>query len=108
MPEGYKDAVRVFDKILKPPLSYLREQGLSSVVYVDDTLLGSEAFLEYKHNVTTKTYQLRGFSFFIHPDKSIFTPTQDILYLGFHIKTQVLGSKYQRCIHFLLKYCCFI
>ena len=35
MPNGYLHAMRVFTKILKPPFSCLREQGHSSVIYVD-------------------------------------------------------------------------
>ena len=52
VPNGYKDAMQVFNKILKPPIGLLREQGLSSVVYVDETLLRRDTFLECKHNVT--------------------------------------------------------
>ena len=39
MPNGYVDAMRVFTKILKPVFASLREQGYTSVVYVDDSLL---------------------------------------------------------------------
>ena len=44
MPNGYVDAMRVFNKIMKPPFAYLREQVMPSVVYVDDTLLGGDTF----------------------------------------------------------------
>ena len=51
MPNGYADAVRVFTKILKPPFALLTEFGHLSVVYVDDTYLQSESFLECMHNL---------------------------------------------------------
>ena len=37
--------------ILKPPFAYFREQGLSSVIYVDDTLLGDDTFEKCQGNV---------------------------------------------------------
>ena len=43
--------MRVFNKVLKPPFVYLREQRLSSVVYVDDALLGGDTFEERQDNV---------------------------------------------------------
>ena len=44
MPNGYKDAVRVFTKTLIPPFAKLRSEGHLSVVYVDDTLLQGDSF----------------------------------------------------------------
>lgn len=44
MPNGYTDTTPVFNKVLKPQFAYLREHGMSSVVYVDDTLLGGNTF----------------------------------------------------------------
>ena len=46
MPNEYVDAMRVFNKILKPPFCWLREQAFASVVYVDDTLLAEETYQE--------------------------------------------------------------
>ena len=45
----YIYAMRVFNKVLKTPFAYLREQGLSSVVYVDDTL-SEDTFEECQDN----------------------------------------------------------
>lgn len=47
MPNGYIDVMQVFNKVIKPPFTYVRKQGLSSVVDVDDVLLGSDTFEEY-------------------------------------------------------------
>ena len=52
MHEGYKDATRLFIKIFKPPFAYRREQGLCSVIYVDDILFGGDEFEECQANVT--------------------------------------------------------
>ena len=79
--------MRVFDKILKPPFTYLREQGLSSVVYVDDTLLGADTFEECQDNVLSTFTCLEDLGFYIHPEKSIFTPALDIIFLVYQINT---------------------
>ena len=64
--------MRVLNKVLKLLVSYLRGQGLSSVEYVDDTLLESDIFLECKHNLITTFTFLEALDFFVHPNKSIF------------------------------------
>lgn len=49
-PDGFNDAMRLFNKIMKSPFAYLWEQGLSSVIYVDDTL-GGDQFEEGQANI---------------------------------------------------------
>ena len=56
MPNCYKIGMQLFNEILKPSYAYLREQGLSSVIYVDDTLFGGDEFEECQANVK-KTLQ---------------------------------------------------
>ena len=90
MPNGYVDAMRVYYKILKPPFANLRDQGLPSVVYVDDTLLGGDTFEKFQDNVVSTLTCLDDLGFYIHPEKSIFTPAQDIIFLGYHINTLMM------------------
>ena len=71
----------VFNKVLNSPFVYLREQRLSSVIYVDDTLLGGDTFEECQDNVLNTLSWLEDLGFYIHPEKSIFTPTQYIIFL---------------------------
>ena len=87
MPNWYVDAMWVFNKVLKPPFAYLRQQGLSSVLYGDDKLLGGDTFEECQDNVFSTLTCLEDLGFYIHPEKSIFTPTQDIIFLGNHFNT---------------------
>ena len=51
MPNGYVDATRVFNKILKPPFCCLPEQGFASVVYVDDILLAGDTYQKCCDNI---------------------------------------------------------
>ena len=68
MPNGYVDAMRVFNKVLKPPFAYLRVQGLFSVVYVGDTLLRGNTFEEYQRNVFSTLRCLDNLGFYIHQE----------------------------------------
>lgn len=72
--------MQLFNKILKPPFAYLREQGSFSVIHVDDTLFGSDEFDECQANVTKILQWLENLAFFVYPDKSIFIPTQNIIF----------------------------
>ena len=83
MPNGYKDAMRVFTKILKPPFSHLRSMGHTSIVYVDDTYLQSNTYELCCANIEDTVNLLRSLGFTIHPGKSILIPTQTIEFLGF-------------------------
>ena len=88
MPNGYVDAMGVFNKILKPLFCWLREQGFASVVYVDDTLLAGETYQECCDNIYATMTLLQNLGFTIHPTKSSFLPSQEIILLGFVINTQ--------------------
>ena len=83
MPNGYLDAMRVFTKILKPPFSCLREQNHSSVIYVDDSLLAGNACKDCLDNIHDTKLLLEGLGFYIHQEKSVFSPTQLIIFLAF-------------------------
>ena len=83
MPNGYKDAMRIFTKILKPLFSCLREMGYKSVIYVDDSLLVGQDYQECLENVSITYAKLVSLGFFIHPTKSILDPVQIIIFLGF-------------------------
>ena len=87
MPNGYVDAMRVFNKILKPLFCWLREQGFASVVYVDDTLLAGETYQECCDNIYATKSLLQNLGFTIHKKKS-FVPSQEIIFSGFVINNQ--------------------
>ena len=88
MPNGYKDAMRVFTKLMKPVFSHLREQGYVSVIYVDDSLLYGNTFDECLENVKITLECLQELGFIVHSRKSVLLPTQIIEFLGFIINTR--------------------
>ena len=62
MPNGYIDAMRIFNKSLKPVFASLHKFGYESSVYVDDSLLLATNVL-----VLATISLLQALGFFIHP-----------------------------------------
>ena len=83
MPNGYGPTMRIFTKISKVPFSILREKGLLSAVYVDDSYLQGNNYEDCFSNVLSTIKNFRFLGFIIHPEKFKFIPTQYIAYLGF-------------------------
>ena len=82
LPMGFRDSPRLFNKILKPVLAYLRNKSLLSSVYIDDFFLTAKDLLMCKDNVTITKDVLEELGFEIS-DKSVLEPTQKLLHLGF-------------------------
>ena len=88
MPNGFGPAMRIFTKISKVPFEHLRGQGHNSVVYVDDPYLQGDAYQSYLADILDTTKLFRELGFVIHPDKSVLTPSQTIVFLGFVISSK--------------------
>ena len=93
LPQGYRDAVRIFTKIMKPPLAFLRGRGHINVGYIDDTLFIGYAIGDCKTNIQDSIILFDGLGFTINLDKSVFTPTQIIEFLGFIINSIEMNVK---------------
>ena len=89
MPNGYRPATGIFIKILKVPFGHLRSQGHNSVVYVDNSYLQGDTYQSCLANILDTIKLLREVGFVNHPDKSVLTLSQTIVFLGF-----VISSKY--------------
>ena len=88
MPNGYADTMGVFKKVLKPPFCWLREQAFASLFYVDVTLLAEDIYQECCDTIYATMSLLQNLGFSIHPIKSSFVSSQEIILLGFIICTQ--------------------
>ena len=44
LPMGFRDSPRLFCKILKPVLSFLRKKGFISSIYIDDIFVMGNSF----------------------------------------------------------------
>ena len=83
MTNGYSDAMRVFTKMLKPPVATFRKQGFISVIFVDNSYLQGSTRGECLENVHKTVNLLASLGFTIHKEKSVLEPTQCIEFLGF-------------------------
>ena len=90
LPNVLSSAPRLFTKILKVPLSFVRQNtGLDILGYLDGTLLPTRTTLtEITTGCTVAIETFTEFGFAISRDKSVLMPTKRIEFLGF-----VLDSK---------------
>ena len=91
MPFGLSSAPRIFTKILRPVITYLRSQGIRLVIYLDDLLVlaqSKEDLLQYR-NLILDLLENPGSPRETYP-KSVLTPTQEITFLGFCVNTLTL------------------
>lgn len=90
MPYGLSVAPRVFTKVMKEVISYLRNLGFQSVLYLDDILCIGDSFIECVDNVN-KTLELLGcLGFIVNFEKSSLQPRKVCKFLGFVFNTQEL------------------
>ena len=50
---------------------------------MDDTLLGGDTFEECQDNICSTLTYLGDLGFYTRPEKSIFSPAKDIIFLGY-------------------------
>ena len=80
---GLACAPRLFTKLLKPVYTHIRYMGHTCIGHIDDSLLVGYEFTACKKNVFDTVDTFCSLGFIVHPDKSIFEPTQEIEFLGF-------------------------
>ena len=88
LPNGLPPAPRIFIKLMKLVLSFLRKKEHQVMNYLDDFFLVGDIFEECKDAVIDSCDLLIKLGFSIHPDKFNFIPVQQILYLGFTLDPQ--------------------
>lgn len=87
MPYGLSVAPRVFTKLMREVMNYLRCRGYKSVIYLDDILCIGNSYLECRKNVEATLELLKCLGFVINYDKSVLAPQQTCKFLGFIYNT---------------------
>ncbi|XP_028394449.1 uncharacterized protein LOC114518643 [Dendronephthya gigantea] len=87
LPNGLSSCPRTFTKVLKPPLTVLHKLGHIIASYIDDLFLQGKTYEQCVSNVIDTLLQFDALGFIIHPDKSAFIPSQELLLLGFIINS---------------------
>ena len=90
LPMGYRDSPRMFCKILKPVLAYLRKKGHLSSLYIDDFFLLGRWAITCEHNVKDTESLLKALGFEIS-DKSVREPSQQLIHLGFVLNSVTMS-----------------
>ena len=90
-PNGLGPCPRKFTKLMKVPLSHLREHGHFIVGYIDDFFLKGNSTEQCFHSLLTSTALLQRLGFTIHPVKSQLEPKQVIVFLGFVINSHEMS-----------------
>jgi hypothetical protein len=88
LPNGLSSGPRVFTKILKVPLAWLRESfGITISGYIDDTILCADAASQLRADLVIAADLFQDLGFMISWQKSVLEPTQEIEFLGFLINS---------------------
>ena len=85
LPNGYSPGPRKFTKLLKPPLSVLRQLRVTIAAYLDDMFTTNLSYERCKHNIKMICDMFESLGFTIHPKKTIFEPSTILEFLGFII-----------------------
>ena len=87
LPNGLSSAPRLFTKLMKPVYAILREQGHTNLGYIDDSLVLGDTVTECASSVRATKDLVEHVGFTPHLEKSIFAPTQIIVFLGFTLNS---------------------
>lgn len=91
MPYGLCTAPRVFTKIMKEVITFLRQRGYKSVIYLDDILCIGDTFDECYTNMNSTLELLKCLGFIINFEKSVLTPQRTCKFLGFMLNSADLS-----------------
>ncbi len=83
LPFGLSSAPYTFTKLLKPAVATLRRLAIRTVLYLDDMLLMARSKEEARMHLATALELLIALGFIVNTRKSIFSPTQELEFLGF-------------------------
>ena len=105
LPIGLASAPRIFTKLLKPVYATLRSMGHLNSGYIDDSYLQGDTSAECHKDVTDTITLFTKLGFHIHPEKSVFIPSQKLTFLGFVLDSiaMTLTLTDSVCLRFAVK-----
>ena len=80
---GLTCAPRIFSKLLKVPLSFLRLKGIKNSAWLDDILLVASSYSACTDSISYSKSLLESLGFIIKTSKSNLTPSQSLQHVGF-------------------------
>ena len=88
LPFGLSSNLYVFTNLLKPVVLMLRKLGIRLVLYLDDMLITAKHREEAKSHLATIMDLLLSLGFIINLKKSVLSPTQELEFLGFVLRSR--------------------
>ena len=85
LPFGLASAPRVFTKVLRPVVGFLRLRGVRCVIYLDDLLIMASSREQAALQCAAATQLLESLGFLVNYSKSQIHPTQELTFLGLNI-----------------------
>ena len=90
LPFSLSPAPRIFTKIMKPPMTVLRQMGHESADYIDDIRLLGKTKMEVEQNIIDNRAILTNLGFVINDGKTVFNPTKKLEHFGFVIDSRLM------------------
>ncbi|KAK3094975.1 hypothetical protein FSP39_008608 [Pinctada imbricata] len=90
LPFGLASGPRLFTKIMKPLVAFLRRIGIRLVIYLDDILIMNQSQDALQRDRDSLIWILQNLGFVINWKKSQLTPTQNLEFLGFLIDSVMM------------------
>ena len=83
LPFGLTSSPRIFTKILKPVIAFLRSSGIKITHYLDDILICADSYEKCLSHLKKSLDLLTSLGYIINYKKSVLIPTKTILHLGY-------------------------
>ena len=90
LPFGLNKAPRIFTKLLKPVVAFLRTRNIRILIYLDDILLIGSSVKILRDHTTLVIDLLQNLGFIINFEKSVLTPSPVLEFLGFLINSNTM------------------
>ena len=91
LPFGLSCAPRVFTKLMKPVVAFLRERGMRLIIYLDDILVISSSQEEAREYVLLIRDLFSSLGLINNEKKSQLVPSQEVVFLGYLISTVTMN-----------------
>jgi hypothetical protein len=89
LPFGLSSAPRIFTMVLLPIAAHLHQRGIQFIPYLDDCLMIAKSPDQLRWNLQTALQVLSNAGFLVNYKKSSLIPTQDLVYLGMRLRTDL-------------------
>ena len=90
LPFGLCTAPRIFTRLLKPVVTFLRTRNIRLLIYLDDILIVGSDIITLKEQTNLVLHLLQSLSFIINFEKSVLTPSPTMEFLGLLVDSRTM------------------